>query len=159
MRRSPARLGFTLLEVLIASTLFAAVGAAISTIFISTERVAQQTASIQQAQSQARTAMILLEREVRAGSGSSLVSSDIANDILTFATLPPNTVTPVVVSYFVDLDGNLVRQQGAVQRILASNVSAFGLSAATADSVTVGLEITVHEQSATLSTTVGFRNP
>lgn len=158
MRRQRAT-GVTLLEVLIASALFSIIGGAISLSFIGGDRVARQTSSIQQAQSQARQAMVQLESEIRAGYGSSLDSVDILSDILTFSTLQPNSTTPVSLSYFQDASNNLVRQQGLGSRIVADNVTSFELTAATANSVTVVLTIEVDGQRAVLGTTIGFRNP
>ena len=159
MRRHHANRGFTLVEVLIAGALMSFIGAAIAVSFISSERVATQTSSISQAQTRARQAIVTVEREVRAGYGSSLVGSDLLNDVLTFQTLPVNSTTPVLVSYLLDGNGNLVRQQGIDSRIVADNVAEFDLTAATADGVTVTLTIDVNGQRAVLSATVAFRNP
>lgn len=158
MKSVRARQGITLLEVLIASAMAAVLALAVAETWFASEEVYRTGTSLSQAQSSARTAMQRLEREVRSGSRASLDSAVLPSE-LKFQTLPPDATTPVQVRYYRDADGNLIREEGGTTSVVTRNVTAFEIVSASAEAITLRIDVEVGDLDASLETKVGFRNP
>jgi prepilin-type N-terminal cleavage/methylation domain-containing protein len=153
------RRGLTLIEVLMAIGVLGIVAAAVFGAWVNGERTYREADRLSDAQARARVAMRQIEREVRSGSRVSLATEKLADDELDFRTIKPNEVNLVPVRYFRNPDNQLIREEGGAAAIVASDVSSFGVVAATGDTITIEIRVTVGERSAGLQTLVAFRNP